>query len=50
MFIRVTTEPSFEPENLIHTFSPFALRPVLILYTLDISKQNVPATVNYDIF
>jgi len=50
MSIRAATEPCFEPENLIHTFTPFALRPVLILYTLDISKQNVPATVNHAIF
>jgi hypothetical protein len=25
IFIRATTEPCFEPENLIHTFTPLAL-------------------------
>jgi len=42
MFVIAATEPCFEPENLIHPFTLFALWPVLILYRLDINKQNVP--------
>ena len=49
-FIRAATEPCFEPDNLIHTFTLFDLWPVLILYRLDINKQNVPATANHAIF
>jgi len=46
MFTRASTEPCFKLEKLIHTFTLFVLWLVLILYRLDINKQNVPATIN----